>query len=130
MINSIYKLFNTEEDASTICEPIFILTSRNKFLALTLRNKGIFYTRRKFTFDDNDLSDENPKSEIGEEQRLEALSKELAKVTRRQMSIIGTIHDQRNILLALATKAGVDAHEEDSENVIWAEMSRSVVNIC
>ena len=68
--------------------------------------------RRKFTFDDKDLSDEDRKTDIAEEQRLEALSKELAKVTQRQMSIIGTIHDQRNILLALATKAGVDAHKD------------------
>lgn len=74
--------------------------------------------RRKFTFDDKDLSDEDPKTELEEEQKLEVLTKELAQVTKRQMSIIGTIHDQRNILLALAAKAGVDAHEEDSEIVI------------
>ena len=74
--------------------------------------------RRKFTFDDNDLSDEDPKTELDEEQGLEALTKELAKVAKRQTSIIGAIHDQRNILMALATKAGVDAHKEDSEVVI------------
>lgn len=72
--------------------------------------------RRKFTFDDKDLSDEDPKTELGEQQRLEVLTKELAKVTKRQMSIIDTIHDQRNILLALATKAGVDTHEEDARS--------------
>lgn len=74
--------------------------------------------RRKFTFDDKDLSDEDPKTELEEEQKLEVLTKELAQVAKRQMSIIGTIHEQRNILLALAAKAGVDAHEEDSEIVI------------
>ena len=73
---------------------------------------------RKFTFDDKDLSDEDPKTALEEEQRLEALTKQLTKVAKRQMSIIGTIHDQRNILQALATKAGVDVHEEDSEIVI------------
>ena len=77
-----------------------------------------FSIRRKFTFDDEDLSGEEPKTEPEEERRLEALTKELAKVAKRQMSIIGTIHDQRNILLALATKAGVDTHEENSEVVI------------
>ena len=87
-------------------------------ISITLRNKGIFNLRRKFSFDDKDLSDEDPKSELEEEQRLETLTKELAKVARRQTSIIGTIQDQRNILLALATKAGVDAHERDSEVVI------------
>lgn len=87
-------------------------------ISITLRNKSIFNLRRKFSFDDKDLSDEDPKTELEEEQRLETLTKELAKVAKRQTSIIGTIQDQRNILLALATKAGVDAQERDSEVVI------------
>ena len=96
------------------------MVQKDYFFSLTLRHKGIFYLRRKFTFDDNDLSDEDPKTELDEEQRLEALTKELVKVAKRQTSIIGAIHDQRNILLALATKSGVDAHKQDSEVVIWA----------
>ena len=101
--------------------------AKGLFFSLTLRNKGIFYLRRKFYFDDKDLSDEDPKTELEEEQKLEALTKELAKVAKRQASIIGTIHDQRNILLALATKAGVNAHERGSEVAIWAKIVRAVI---
>ena len=49
-----------------------------------------------------------------EEQKLEILTKELAKTTQRQLSIIGTIQDQRNLLLALASKAGVETREQDT----------------
>lgn len=49
-----------------------------------------------------------------EEQKLEILTKELAKTTQRQLSIIGTIQDQRNLLLALAAKAGVETREQDT----------------
>lgn len=56
-----------------------------------------------------------------EEQRLEILTKELAKTTQRQLSIMGTIQDQRNLLLALAAKAGIDTREQDTRSVsrLW-----------
>ena len=41
------------------------------------------------------------------------LTKELLKAKKRQMLIIDKIRDQRNILLAVAAKAGVDTREED-----------------
>ncbi len=71
---------------------------------------------RKFTFDDKDLSNEDHETEQEEKQTLEMLTKELAKVAKRQMSIIDTIDDQRNILLAVAAKAGVDTREEDARS--------------
>ena len=71
---------------------------------------------RKFAFDNKDLSSDDYDAEQGEEQRLEVLTKELAKVAKRQMSIIDTMDDQRNILLAVAAKAGVDTREEDTRS--------------
>lgn len=51
-------------------------------------------------------------AENEEEQRLEVLAKELAKAKKRQLSMIDAIHDQRSLLLAVATKIGVDTREE------------------
>ena len=67
---------------------------------------------REFAFDDQDLANEDYTTENEDEQRLEMLAKELAKATKRQLSIIDTIQDQRNLLLAVAAKAGVDTREQ------------------
>lgn len=110
----------------TNCQPVLCSPVETTAFHLLYVIKA-FSVRRKFTFDDKDLSDEDSKTELEEKQRLEALAKELAKLAKRQMSIISTIHGQRNILLALAAKAGVDTHEDDSDVVIWAVTVRSVV---
>lgn len=73
-----------------------------------------FIFRRKFSIEDGDLDNEEQGAGNEDERRLEMLTKELAKAKKRQMSIIDAIHEQRNILLALATKAGVDTREEDT----------------
>lgn len=73
-----------------------------------------FIIRRKFSLEDGDLGNEEQGDGNEDKRRLEVLSKELVKAKKRQMSIIDAIHDQRNILLALAAKAGVDTHEEDA----------------
>lgn len=110
----------------TNCQPVLCSPVETTAFHLLYVIKA-FSLRRKFTFDDKDLGDEDSKTELEEKQRLEALTKELAKLAKRQMSIISTIHGQRNILLALAAKAGVDTHEDDSDVVIWAVTVRSVV---
>ena len=75
-----------------------------------------FIIRRKFYFEDGDLGSEEQRAEIEDERRLKVLTKEMAKAKKRQLFIIDAIHDQRNILLAVAAKAGVDTREEDTIN--------------
>jgi len=41
------------------------------------------------------------------------LTKELAKAKQRQTSIIDTMHDQMNILLAVAARVGVDTRYDN-----------------
>lgn len=72
---------------------------------------------REYTFvvdQDLDEDEDYMTADQVEEQKLEILTKELAKTTQRQLSIIGTIQDQRNLLLALAAKAGVETREQDT----------------
>lgn len=72
---------------------------------------------REYTFvvdQDLDEDEDYMTADQVEEQKLEILTKELAKITQRQLSIIGTIQDQRNLLLALAAKAGVETREQDT----------------
>ncbi|KAJ7385774.1 hypothetical protein OS493_013808 [Desmophyllum pertusum] len=68
---------------------------------------------QKYYFEDVDLDNEEQRAGYEDEQRLEVLTKELLKAKKRQMLIIDKIRDQRNILLAVAAKAGVDTREED-----------------
>ena len=72
---------------------------------------------REYTFvvdQDLDEDEDYMTADQVEEQKLEILTKELAKTTQRQLSIIGTIQDQRNLLLAYAAKAGVETREQDT----------------
>ncbi|KAL9969346.1 hypothetical protein ACROYT_G021550 [Oculina patagonica] len=69
---------------------------------------------QKFSIEDGDLGNDEQGAGNEDERRLEMLTKELAKAKKRQMSIIDAIHEQRNILLDLATKAGVDTREENA----------------
>ena len=58
------------------------------------------------------------KSENGEDQRLEVVTKELVKVKQRQTSIMDIMQDQMNILKAVATKVGVDIPQGEGNNAI------------
>ena len=80
------------------------------FLIFLLRN-------RKYAFEDKDLDDEDIKSEINEdEERLEVLTKEMMKTKQRQASIMDAMHEQMNILLAVAARVGVDTQHDDAED--------------
>ena len=81
------------------------------FLIFLLRN-------RKYAFKDKDLDDqEDIKSEINEdEERLEVLTKEMMKTKQRQASIRDAMHEQMNILLAVAARVGVDTQHDDAED--------------
>ena len=78
----------------------------------------IFLPRnRKYAFEDKDLDDEDIKSEIKEdEERLEVLTKEMMKTKQRQASIMDAMHEQMNILLAVAARVGVDTQHDDAED--------------
>ena len=78
----------------------------------------IFLLRnRKYAFEDKDLEDEDIKSEIKEdEERLEVLTKEMMKTKQRQASIMDAMHEQMNILLAVAARVGVDTQHDDAED--------------
>lgn len=73
-----------------------------------------FAIRRKFSFEDSDLDKEEQISLNEDGDRLDQLAKELAKAKNRLKVIIDTMHDQRNILLAVAAKRDVDIGEENS----------------
>jgi len=72
-----------------------------------------FAIRRQFSFEDRDLDKEERISTNEDGDRLDQLAKELAKAKNRLKEIIDTMHDQRNILLAVASKSDVDIGEED-----------------
>ena len=84
-------------------------------LAHVFENNHLFVIRRRFSFEDRDLGLEKEKQISGneDEDRLDQLAKELTKAKKRLTVIIDTIHDQRNILLAVAAKTGVDIRDED-----------------
>ena len=73
---------------------------------------SFYFIVRKYSFEDEDLSNEERTVENEDEQRLEALAKELMRAKRRQLSIIDAIQDQRSVLSALAVKIGLDTCEE------------------
>ena len=73
---------------------------------------SFYFIVRKHSFEDEDLSNEERTAENEDEQRLEALAKELMRAKRRQLSIIDAIQDQRSVLSALAVKIGLDTCEE------------------
>ena len=76
-------------------------------------NQLLFAIRRGVSFEDGDLDKEEQISGNEDEYKLDQLAKELAKAKKRLKVIIDTIHDQRNILLAVAAKTGVDMRDED-----------------
>ena len=72
---------------------------------------------RKYAFEDKDLDDEDIRSEINEdEERLEVLTKEIMKTKQLQASIMDAMHEQMNILLAVAARVGVDTQHDDAED--------------
>ena len=72
----------------------------------------LFAIRRRFSFEDGDLDKEEQISGNEDEYKLDQLAKERAKAKKRLKVIIDTIHDQRNILLAVAAKTGVDMRDQ------------------
>lgn len=73
---------------------------------------SFYFIVRKYSFEDEDFSNEERTAENEDEQRLEALAKELMRAKRRQLSIIDAIQDQRSVLSGLAVKIGLDTCEE------------------
>jgi len=82
-------------------------------LVVTGRKVEKKISSQKYTFEDKDLGDEDHRPENEDEQRLDMLTKELAKAKQRQTSIIDTMHDQMNILLAVAARVGVDTRYDN-----------------
>ena len=51
-----------------------------------------------------------------DEDRLEDLTKEIMKVKQRQASMMDAMHDQMNVLLAVAARVGVDTYHDDDDD--------------
>lgn len=91
-----------------------LFTNARAYLhALFTERRTLSAIHRKFSFEDEDLVNEEQMSGNEDEKKLDQLAKELAKAKKRLKVIIDTIQDQRNILLAVAAKTGVDMRDED-----------------
>lgn len=105
-------IHNHTGGTSTRCEPIYLSIN-----PLKLNTFYIFSWNRDYTFEDVDISQKDINQEKEDEQRrLEELSKELTKAKQRQASIMKTMHDQGDLLLAIAARVGVDIPQDDAEN--------------
>lgn len=61
------------------------------------------------------MDQDSQRSVQEDDEKLDILTKELVKAKQRQTSIIETMHDHRNLLLAVAARVGVDTCGYDND---------------